>query len=101
MELHLSSEQSQRLQKRTAQRLASADAKRKVAEEYKIKVRLTVVRKFTAAETLIFPTFQGNDAYMKGDFEEAVRFYEEAVVAYGPRTVYMNNLAAALLKVRK
>ena len=44
---------------------------------------------------------QGNQFFKDGDFEEAVDCYEQAIAAYGPKAIYMNNLAAALLKLSK
>ena len=42
---------------------------------------------------------QGNEYYKTGEYEQAVLSYEAAIIAYGPKAVYENNLAAALLKV--
>ena len=44
---------------------------------------------------------KGNECYKNGEYEKAVNCYENAVIIYGPKAVYENNLAAALLKVGK
>lgn len=45
------------------------------------------------------PLHQGNALFRKGKYEAAVEKYIAATAAYGPRAVYLSNLAAALLKL--
>lgn len=42
---------------------------------------------------------QGNTFFRQGKFDVAASKYRQAAVALGPRSVYMSNLAAALLKL--
>ncbi|KAI0357173.1 hypothetical protein OH77DRAFT_1476655 [Trametes cingulata] len=42
---------------------------------------------------------EGNERFRRGDFLAAAEFYRGAALTYGPRPVYMSNLAVALLKL--
>jgi tetratricopeptide (TPR) repeat protein len=44
---------------------------------------------------------QGNVHFREGRYEDAVTCYERAIMTYGPRVVYMSNLAAAYLKLEE
>ena len=44
---------------------------------------------------------QGNQFYKDGKYDKAIESYERAITFYGPKTVYMNNLAAAYMKVNR
>lgn len=44
---------------------------------------------------------QGNKHFRDQSFVEAAKCYEKAIMTYGPRPVYMNNLAAACLKLER
>ncbi|KAJ3554386.1 hypothetical protein NM688_g3139 [Phlebia brevispora] len=70
----------ERLKERTAQRAATGERKKKAAELLKEK---------------------GNEHYKNGRFDDAVKCYEDAIIEYGPRVVYLNNLTAALLKLER
>ncbi|KIP07573.1 hypothetical protein PHLGIDRAFT_127540 [Phlebiopsis gigantea 11061_1 CR5-6] len=71
---------STRLVQRTVQRNKTRDDKRKQADQYKD---------------------EGNQFFREGQYEDAVECYERAITTYGPRLVYLNNLAAAYLKVER
>ncbi|KAJ3554387.1 hypothetical protein NM688_g3137 [Phlebia brevispora] len=69
-----------RLRERTPKRVATEECKKIVAELLKIK---------------------GNDHYKHGRFEDAVKCYEDAIIKYSPKAIYLNNLTAALLKLER
>lgn len=45
--------------------------------------------------------YQGNKFFRQGKNGEAASRYRQAALVYGPKPVYMNNLAAALLKLQQ
>ncbi|KAI0345588.1 hypothetical protein BDW22DRAFT_1426260 [Trametopsis cervina] len=71
---------------------------KELADERKTKRVATRDAKRVAADIL---KDEGNEHYKAGRYEQAVESYEAAITTYGPRAVYMNNLAAAYLKLEK
>ncbi|KAF7797275.1 hypothetical protein EIP86_008470 [Pleurotus ostreatoroseus] len=65
---------ARRLQERTAQRAVTAERKKKAAEALKDK---------------------GNEFYRNGNYKEALKCYEDAILEYGPRAVYVEAESAA------
>lgn len=44
---------------------------------------------------------QGNGEFKQGNYEGAAKYYEDAILVYGPKAVYPNNLAACLPKLER
>ena len=44
---------------------------------------------------------KGNKHFREQRFDKAARCYEKAIMTYGPRAVYANNLAATYLKLER
>ena len=44
---------------------------------------------------------QGDMHYELKEYQKAVQCYEQAITLYGPKAIYMSNLAAALFKLKK
>lgn len=88
-----------RLAARAEKRAETAERKKKVAEEFKDQVWSSLLLRFVWLKSH-FRT-QGNKHFREKQWDLAIECYEKAILAYGPRVTYMNNLAAAYLKVER
>jgi hypothetical protein len=80
--------------KRLSVRLARRQAKKELAEAMKDEVRCPP----TTHKHHTLSAIQGNELFRKGQYAEACDMYIGATDAYGERAVYLNNIAAVMLK---
>lgn len=84
---------------RLARRCATIEKKRGKGDALKDEVCLYAVSCVCMKCGRLLCRTQGNALFRDGKYEESIKKYLAATAAYGPRAVYMNNLAAALLKL--